>query len=252
MNKRLLVVSDIHGHYEPFMKLMDSVDYRPHEDMLIALGDLIDRGPQSSDVVKWFLPGHPGDKAIVIKGNHEEGFLHFLEEKMAYSAYVNVFMGGLRTIESYESVSDEEMQQHLHFLKNLPYYHRQDGFIFAHAGINTHKAMEYQEPNDLIYSDMKFFAQGQNTKHPNEIVVFGHTPTGIIREKLKESDIGPYIWYDRKYKNKIGIDCGNQGHKRLACLDLTHCIEYYQPISKGERVESRTTKEALKIKEVFR
>lgn len=249
---RLLVISDIHGHYKPFVKLMDLVKYHPKQDTLIVLGDLIDRGPQSSDVVRWFLPGQPGEHAIVVRGNHEEGFLRFLQGKMDYAAYVNVYMGGIRTIQSYESISTMEMSQHLLFLEQLPYYHRQDGFIFVHAGMNTHKALEYQEHEDVLYADSQFFAQSVMTKCPDDIIVFGHTPTGIIREKLKEPDIGPYIWYDRKYRNKIGIDCGNQRRKRLACLDLTNCIEYYQPISKNEQVEIRTTKEALKYKEVSR
>ena len=249
MSKRLLVVSDIHGHYQPFMKLMDLVGYRSDEDTLIVLGDLIDRGPQSSNVVKWFLPGNPGERAIVIRGNHEEGFLRFLQGKMGYAAYVNVYMGGVRTIQSYEPMSTDEMSQHLLFLSQLPYYHRQDGFIFVHAGLNTQKELEYQEVNDFLFADVKFFTQERSTRYPNDIVVFGHTPTGIIRDKLKEPDIGPYIWYDRKHKNKIGIDCGNQRRKRLACLDLTNCIEYYQPISRTEKTEIRTVKEALNPKD---
>lgn len=248
MSQRLLVVSDLHGHYKPFVKLMDFVKYNAHQDTLIVLGDLIDRGPQSSDIIRWFLPGGPGERAIVIRGNHEEGFLQFLQGNMSDSAYVNLYMGGIKTIQSYTSVSTEEMLTHLTFLQRLPYYHQQDGFIFVHAGMKTHKALDVQTSQDFLFADTPFFKQEKSTKHPNDVIVFGHTPTGIIREKLKEPDVGSYIWYDRKNKNKIGIDCGNQRRKRLACLDLTNCIEYYQPISKTEKAEMRTVQEALSQK----
>ncbi len=50
--KRTLVISDIHGCYTPFNDLLELMKYRPGEDQFILLGDFVDRGPQSREVVE--------------------------------------------------------------------------------------------------------------------------------------------------------------------------------------------------------
>lgn len=68
---RHLVVGDIHGHYDAFMRLLDKVNYDPSTDIIYSVGDLIDRGPDSVKVVDFFL----GDRRYAIKGNHEHMML---------------------------------------------------------------------------------------------------------------------------------------------------------------------------------
>lgn len=241
---RLLVVSDIHGHYDQFLWLMDLVKYNPRKDRLICLGDLIDRGPKSKEVVEWFMPGHPGENAIVIRGNHEETLLGYIAGYVSYSTYTNNRMGGGKTLDSYQECRESEIEAHVKFLNELPYYHRESHFIFTHAGLDLDKSLEAQDVDDFLYDDKKIYTKGTSRLYKKDIVIFGHVPTDFIRSDLNQPSLPSYIWYDTVYKNKIGIDCGNYSRKRLACLDLTNCVEYYQGMRKKDQ-EVTTTKETL-------
>lgn len=68
---RFLVVGDIHGEHEMLLRVLASAQYDENRDILISVGDLIDRGPNCVEVVKFFI-GHP--RRFCILGNHE-GFL---------------------------------------------------------------------------------------------------------------------------------------------------------------------------------
>ena len=225
--KRLLAVSDIHGYFQLLEKLMQLVQYDPRYDDLIVCGDCIDRGPDSFKVIDWFLPGHPGQHAIVLKGNHEVGLEKLLKGEIAPSNYCNDFMGGSRTLQSYLTASDLELVKHLDFIGRLKLYHIQEGYLFVHAGVSPHQHISYQSEEDVTLEQAKYYLKEGHLRQ-KEIVVFGHTPTNFIRRQRKEViPKNSYVWYDRVYRNKIGIDCGNPEQKRLCCLDLTNGIEYY-------------------------
>lgn len=64
---RHLVVGDIHGRYETFRRLLDAVNYDPAKDIIYSVGDLIDRGPDSYEVLEFFQ----GERRYAVKGNHE-------------------------------------------------------------------------------------------------------------------------------------------------------------------------------------
>lgn len=53
--KRILAVGDIHGMYDKLIKLMDKVQFDPAEDLLVFLGDYIDRGPQSLECLDYVI-----------------------------------------------------------------------------------------------------------------------------------------------------------------------------------------------------
>lgn len=67
-DRRHFVVGDIHGRYEAFLDLLDAIDYDQSTDMIYSVGDLIDRGPQSVEVVEFFK--QPNTYAV--RGNHEQ------------------------------------------------------------------------------------------------------------------------------------------------------------------------------------
>lgn len=225
---RLLCVSDIHGYYTLLEKLMRYVQYDPLHDTLVVCGDSIDRGPESAKVMEWFMPGHYGERAIVLTGNHEMGLFDLLSGKMLPTSYCNSFMGGTRTIQSYLNLSDLELMTHLDFIGRLRLFYRQDGFIFVHAGLSPHKRVEYQNQRELTIEHADYYLKPGHFIHTKEKVIFGHTPTNIIRaERHEPIPETSYVWYDTVHRNKVGIDCGNKNHKRLCCLDVTNGLEYY-------------------------
>lgn len=70
-NERILAISDVHGHYEELMMLLEKADYNPNRDKLILLGDYIDRGEKSYEVIQ-MLKKLQRKGSIILRGNHEE------------------------------------------------------------------------------------------------------------------------------------------------------------------------------------
>ncbi|KRE38721.1 metallophosphoesterase [Paenibacillus sp. Soil522] len=73
--RRTLVISDIHGCYDEFINLLALVDFKKNEDLLLLLGDYVDRGARSKDVVEKVLQLVQGGNVIAIRGNHDQRFI---------------------------------------------------------------------------------------------------------------------------------------------------------------------------------
>ena len=76
-NKRVVIITDVHGCYEECVSLLEKLDFDKSCDMLINLGDTIDRGPKIYEVFAFFraLKEEMGDRCILIRGNHEQMML---------------------------------------------------------------------------------------------------------------------------------------------------------------------------------
>ncbi|KHE67309.1 metallophosphoesterase, partial [Halobacillus sp. BBL2006] len=112
---RYLVVSDIHGDIEKFEDVLKEASYNPKEDQLILLGDYIDRGPHSRDVVAKVIELVEHDGAIAIKGNHDDLFIRSQYEEEAMELWE--LNGASSTLKSYEG-NLEEMKEHREWLEN--------------------------------------------------------------------------------------------------------------------------------------
>ena len=62
-------IGDIQGCYKPFMELLQLIDFNPSKDVLYLVGDLVNRGPQSLEVLKWVYKNQ--DSVITVLGNHD-------------------------------------------------------------------------------------------------------------------------------------------------------------------------------------
>lgn len=82
---RILVVGDIHGDFESLAKALDYANYNEENDLLISVGDLVDRGPRNEDVVNFFF-GHPN--RLTVKGNHEDMYLMAMEHPYNVGNYI--------------------------------------------------------------------------------------------------------------------------------------------------------------------
>ncbi|WP_308860236.1 metallophosphoesterase [Paenibacillus radicibacter] len=78
--KRRLVISDIHGCYDEFIRLLGKVFYNHKEDQLILLGDYCDRGKNSKKVIELIKYLNEECGAIVLKGNHDQMFVESILE----------------------------------------------------------------------------------------------------------------------------------------------------------------------------
>jgi diadenosine tetraphosphatase ApaH/serine/threonine PP2A family protein phosphatase len=218
---RIYAVGDIHGRFDLLQrlaaKIRRDIEEKPARRIVeIYLGDYVDRGPQSREVVEWLIKSPPlGHERICLLGNHEDLLVHALASPAAMSNWL--FNGGGETILSYLSEGeppDFPTSESLRasFLASLPATHRNffswlprmaafGGYIFVHAGIRPGRSLKEQEPDDLIWIRGAFL---DSSKDFGKIVVHGHTP-------VHTPDVRA---------NRINIDTGAVFSGRLTCLVL--------------------------------
>ena len=216
--KRILVISDIHGCYEEFCNLLEKVRYDSSQDQLILLGDYVDRGEKSRQVIdkvmELVLSG-----AVALRGNHDNYLLSLVYSKNDRDFQTFSRMGGFATLRSYSSEQSDNIEKnieniknnyshHLLFINSLPYSYETDNHIFVHAGINPSVDLDKQDELDFTWIRDDFIKHKTNIEKK---VVFGHTTC-----KMLHNIDGIYFAED-----KIGIDGGCCFGKQLNCLEIS-------------------------------
>lgn len=129
MERRTIIIPDIHGCFDEFRDLLDHLEVT-HTDKLIFLGDLIDRGPAAAKLIQ-FVRTMPNEKVLCL-GNHEERFLRFLRWERSLEENP---MTGIAHLQDLSSLLDDD---DLSFLYSaVPYHQFSVGgykFIAVHGG----------------------------------------------------------------------------------------------------------------------
>ena len=210
--EKFYLVGDIHGQLSKLENLFSKIEQdNEADDLIIFLGDYIDRGPQSFEVIEFLLKLNSGHNIVCLMGNHEDMFLRFVSVGDNYNNYMA--NGGKYTIKSYiRNNKDFKIpESHKKFYNSLKLYYEGESFIAVHAGINPRvKNITDQERDELIWIRKDFY---QYDKKWDKTIVFGHTPTIYIN---KSKDV--YIDNER---NIIGIDTNamSEGFP-LSCIRL--------------------------------
>lgn len=207
------IIGDIHGCLDKLYDLYERHLKRrlTKEDTLVFIGDYIDRGRQSMEVVDFLLALSRIHNAVFLRGNHESMFLRYLEAGDNRDMYF--YNGGDRTVQSYsrETGRLEVPPSHLGFFRSLLPYYEGGNFIAVHAGLNPRiNGMERQSEEDMTWIREQFFLSG---KRWEKTVIFGHTPTVTITHGAHE------VYFD-EIQNIIGIDTGAVYGGRLSCVRM--------------------------------
>ncbi|MDR1044804.1 MAG: serine/threonine protein phosphatase [Candidatus Adiutrix sp.] len=172
-DQRIFVVGDIHGCYDKLKKMLRRLDWRlGRGELLIFLGDYIDRGPDSYEVVESILElqAQAPDEVITLMGNHERMFLELISGQGRPQLLAN---GLPATIRNYGRPARELSAAHLAFYRGLKLYYESLNYIFVHAGLRPGLGLAEQNPHDLLWIRDDFLLSDYNF---GKIVVFGHTP----------------------------------------------------------------------------
>jgi len=205
------LIGDIHGYYNKLSALFRKIQkHITGTDIIIFLGDYIDRGRQSFEVIDFLIDLQKHYNTIYLSGNHESMFLNYLQGK---DIPLYMYNGGQATIDSYiEKMGSLRLpEDHKAFYNNLKLYYETDDFIALHAGLRPGIPVELQSSYDMIWIREEFYLQ--QCRWP-KLVVFGHTTTVNI------TGLPIYEIYDDVYKNIIGIDTGAAYGGPLTCLRL--------------------------------
>lgn len=200
-------IGDVHGCLDELLGL-ESVIQRdaaglPGEKLIVMIGDYVDRGPASAQVLDHLAaPPPPGFRRICLTGNHEMVMLDYLEGRTGLMGWLT--MGAEQTLLSYgidherlRTVYRTERQiddvireaipaQHVAFLRSLPIMVETPGFLFVHAGIRPDLPLDRQSDRDLVFIREDFFKAAHRL---TRYVVHGHTPVAEARRDGMRVDI---------------------------------------------------------------
>ena len=183
---KTFVVGDIHGQANALAQVLGESGFNPKEDKLIVLGDIVDGGPQTYEVVEILLTI---DNIEMILGNHDHWFIRFLNggikfDKDSYSEYQTWFkQGGEATRKSYEKHGYKETVPVSHqFIYNRmqPYYIDDKNRLFVHGGIRLDIPIEKQGIETFMWDRDLIVDSRLNKPTPYKNIFVGHTDTRFI------------------------------------------------------------------------
>jgi len=226
--RRLYVIGDVHGRRDLLDRLAQAIRSdlaaEPARDPLcIFLGDYIDRGPHSAEVLErlstndWPLP------FVALRGNHEQMLLTFLDDENYLEAWRH--FGGLETLYSFGIDVHKVLQtsafgdaQHrlkellpastIDFIAATPSSYQLGDYYFCHAGIRPGIALADQREQDLLWIREEFT---ESSAEHEKIIVHGHTPVEQPEVKF----------------NRINIDTGAYITGTLTCLVLEDNVQRF-------------------------
>ncbi len=180
------ILGDVAGHLKEMLLLLNKM---PKADLVLGVGDLVDRGPDGKGVIEWFMDD-PFDREA-IHGNHENMMLEALLSGVSETSDVWLYNGGYSTWDSYKG---NVPQEHLRWLANRPLWYKQDGLFVSHAPVTSFEKIPAQ------YEDWRQFTitkHGENSfiwrrkpinaPMPGHFSVYGHN-SRFVENKILDSD----------------------------------------------------------------
>lgn len=183
--KRILAIGDIHGNFNKLYSLFNKIDFNPSTDLLIFLGDYIDRGSEPLKCLDFVInlkKKYP-DSVIPLKGNHEAMMLDYFESRGNDSCWLS--NGGKITLSQFNEKNKNEKENYFSFIENLDIFYNYDNkYIFVHAGINPKESIDMQSEDNLLWIREDFINNYNPVKFNNIKFIIGHTPTQCINKNI--------------------------------------------------------------------
>jgi serine/threonine protein phosphatase 1 len=218
---RIYAIGDVHGRADLLAQLLATIDadittYPAAHVIQVLLGDYIDRGPRSREVLDILVARIRDHRTVCLKGNHETYIPDFVRNPTSLNHWKH--LGGLETLASYgmtpsiNADTHEQRELAVAFARALPESHRWllanlrpsfvcGDYFFVHAGVRPGIALSEQHEQDLLWIREDFLLHEEDY---GKIIIHGHTP-------VMEPEIRP---------NRINIDTGAYATGKLTCLVL--------------------------------
>lgn len=210
-------IGDIHGSLTALESIFEC-GVITHEDIVVFLGDYIDRGPDSKGVLDWLINNKGDYQFYFILGNHEILMKTAVSDHQRTAEWVH--FGGGETLASY-GIRTEDVTwaaqippSYWAFIDQCKPYLELDDFIFVHAGLEAGKSLAEQNRHHLFWKSF----ETPSEYSPSKTVICGHTP----RKNGRIADFG----------HTICIDTYAYGGKWLTCLNV-NTKEYIQANNQG-------------------
>ena len=205
MGARTFVIGDIHGDIRALHAVIAKLPVPDPQDTFVFLGDYLDRGPASKDVIQFVrtLQRKADFQVVCLRGNHEDGWLRVIDE--GWDEFVLPPGNGcLAAMRSYtggkmpapdEMVGLEELEPLLtgsffppdvvEWMRALPFFHEDEHAIYVHAGLDERKGVflhprDAEQPIAMLWTRSESFFRDYRGKR----VVVGHTMTDTLPPEL--------------------------------------------------------------------
>lgn len=212
----IYAVGDVHGCLDELLALEQAIiadaARLSARKLLIMLGDYVDRGPASAQVLDHLIAPPPeGFERICLAGNHEVQMLDYAEGRSGLPPWLSI--GAAATLMSYgidherlgqvyrsAGQADEVIRKtipaaHLAFLRSLPVLVEAPRYIFVHAGFRPDMELDRQPDEDLVTIRSAFYERAHLLK---KYVVHGHTPVEDAERDGARINIDTGVYYSRR------------------------------------------------------
>lgn len=194
-------IGDIHGCFNTLKLLLQKIDYNL-SDNYYFLGDYIDRGPESKNVLDLLIELNQTNKNLhLLRGNHEQMMIDTYRNKKINDYILWKQNGSETTLENFGILEDTLLlldiipMKYIGFMEALPFYVETDEYLFVHAGFNFNTSNTFSDTETMLWTreeDYNF------EKAKGKTIIHGHTPT--LPEQVKQ-DI-------KQHSKTICIDTG--------------------------------------------
>ena len=216
---RKIFVGDIHANANTFNELLNQIGLN-QDDELYLLGDYIDRGINSKDVIDKIIQLQENYNVVPLRGNHEDNLiecLYFGYQDLVTQEFLLSF--GIQN-------TNELPNKYNRFFKNLLYYANDKEFIAVHAGLNFKRDNPLLDVSSLMWI-RDWYNKIDYQWLDGRFVIHGHTPQPIEETQKQLNELE---------KNQvINLDCGvymkdnfRDGYGYLCGFDLTNRKLYFQ------------------------
>lgn len=241
MNKTF-ITSDIHGHLEVLKESLNKAGFNKNNKKhhLLVLGDMFDRGTESKQVFEYLYELSMDKKATIIRGNHDQFLMDFLEgnfnrtsfniEKNGFGKTLDSFLGFAHNSDDNfsknQEVINQKFPQLLPWLKNTELYIEADKYIFVHGGINPNQ-------DDWRKSSIRDFVWTKEYEQdpiPGKIVVAGHHRNATINRKeckdykglfISNKELFDIIYLEGKILIDRFVEVSNELNVLVLDIDIT-------------------------------
>jgi len=240
MAGRTFAIGDIHGESAHLKRVLEQLPTLDADDTLVFLGDYLNRGPRSKDVIEQLIamPEATPAKVVCLRGNHEDAWLRVKREGWDQFVFppdhgcfatLRSFLGGPAPSAG-EKPTDSEMalmasgdffpKAVIEWMDALPLWYEDDHGLYVHAGLprgpkDFLHPSEIHSPAIIAWVRTDDFTRNYRGKR----ILFGHTPVKLLPPELSDytPDDPSDMW---KSDSAIGLDTGCGKHGFLSAIEL--------------------------------
>lgn len=198
-----IAIGDIHGCLTSLTTMLETLQPQS-DDLVVTLGDYVDRGPDSKGVIDTLLEFSKSHQLIHLMGNHEIQMIRALEAPHHLERFLSGLCGGQDTLDSYGGTFEQIPEAHWEFIRSAELYHELEQHILVHAGVAADLPVAQQGQETYYYQ--RFYEQKPHRS--GKTVVCGHTIQGDLPTNIGHAICLDTCAYGGGWLTALDLDSG--------------------------------------------